>query len=93
MSHTMTYDDAKREVERKLGFFTHLATYVIVNSGLLTLNLLSSPGHLWALWPLMGWGIGLLSHATRVFLHAPTSDWKKHMIARELAKHNHPPAA
>ncbi len=28
------------------------------------INLLTSPGVWWAQWPALGWGIGLLSHAT-----------------------------
>ena len=34
----------------------------IVNGGLLAINLLSSPGHWWFYWPMLGWGIGLAAH-------------------------------
>ena len=88
-----SYQDAKRQVERKIGFFVHLAAYVIVNSGLVLLNFLHNPERPWALGPLLGWGIGLLFHALAVFLNTPGAQWKRRLIERELEKHNHPPSA
>lgn len=52
------------------GFYTHLTIYVIVNGSLLALNLLAG-GPAWAVWPLMGWGIGLAAHGIAVFLGTP----------------------
>jgi hypothetical protein len=52
------------------GFYTHLTIYLIVNSSLLALNLLAG-GPAWAVWPLVGWGIGLAAHGIRVFLGTP----------------------
>ncbi|AMP01116.1 2TM domain protein [Collimonas arenae] len=87
------YQDAQRQVERKIGFFVHLAVYLIVNSGLALLNFLHNPGHPWVLGPLLGWGIGLLFHGLAVFLHAPGAQWKRRMIERELDKNNPIPPA
>lgn len=42
----------------------HGVTYGAVNAGLLLINLLTSPGFLWFLFPVAGWGIGLLHHFT-----------------------------
>lgn len=86
MENTPAYRDAKRHVERKLGFFVHLAVYLIVNSGLILFNLLVVPHRIWAFWPLFGWGIGLLFHAVAVFLNAPGAAWKQRMIENELKK-------
>ena len=55
-------------VRQLRGFYTHLSVYLAVNAGLLVINLVSSPGRLWVVWPLAGWGIGLLIHAAGVFL-------------------------
>ncbi|WP_246542254.1 2TM domain-containing protein [Collimonas antrihumi] len=87
------YQDAQRQVERKIGFYLHLATYLIVNSGLLLLNFLHNPGRPWVLGPILGWGIGLLFHALAVFIRNPGAQWKRRMIERELEKHNHIPPA
>jgi len=89
---TTTYRDARRHVERKIGFYTHLAVYVVVNGGLFLVNFMFSPGKVWAVWPLFGWGIGLLFHGLGVFLHAPGTPWKQRMIENELKKHHHPNA-
>ena len=86
MDNTENYRDAKRHVERKLGFYMHLSLYLIVNTGLLTLNLSSGSGKPWAVFPLLGWGIGLLFHGLAVSLSAPGAKWKQRMIDRELKK-------
>jgi len=78
------YRDAKRHVARKIGFTIHLTVFLLVNSGLLLLNLLHTGGVLWAAFPLFGWGIGLLFHGLAVFLHTPGSGWKQRMIENEL---------
>lgn len=87
MENTITYRDAKRHVERKLGFFIHLAVYLVVNCGLMLFNFLVVPQKLWAFWPLLGWGIGLLFHGLATFLSAPGAAWKQRMIENELNKH------
>lgn len=86
MENTIAYRDAKRHVERKLGFYAHLSVYVIVNTGLIALNLSSGSGKPWALFPLAGWGIGLLFHGLAVSLYAPGAKWKQRMIEKELKK-------
>jgi nitrate reductase gamma subunit len=94
MQNTITYQEAKRHVERRIGFFIHLTVYALVNSGLIIGNLLHYKGTFWALAPLFGWGIGLLFHGFAVFLHAPGAAWKQRMIEKELNKNNHqPPSA
>ena len=45
------------------GFRTHLIVYVAVNVLLVVLNLAVSADKLWFIWPLLGWGVGLLGHA------------------------------
>src|SRR5690606_19466184 len=41
-------------------FYTNLATYAVVISFLFILNYTTSPGYMWAWWPALGWGFGLL---------------------------------
>ena len=52
---------------RRQKFFGHLRTYVIVNSILALMNLLTSPGYPWVLWCVLGWGIGLAFDASDAF--------------------------
>ena len=75
---------AVRRAHAKLGFRTHLTVYVIVNLGLVALNLATSPHYLWFLWAASGWGIGLVAHGASVYLGG--SNLRERMIARELER-------
>ena len=56
----------ERAEKAKSAFHVHGVTYAAVNSLLLLINVIFSPGFLWFLFPLTGWGIGLLHHYTEV---------------------------
>ncbi len=59
----------QRAVERRdalRGLYGHASSYIVVNAGLVVVNLLTSPDYLWVVWSLFGWGIGLGSHAIGV---------------------------
>ena len=56
--------------EALVGFAIHLVNYLAVNVVLLVINLFASPGVPWAIWPLLGWGIGVASHGAGVFFGA-----------------------
>ena len=67
---------AKRdaEVERRKGesqvlrdFWSHVATYALVNGGLVLMDIVPDGKIDWAYWPLLGWGIGLACHVVSVF--------------------------
>ena len=53
--------------ERRIGLYTHLVIFVVVNAGLTTLNLVRRPDKLWFYWPLLGWGAGVALHAWIVY--------------------------
>lgn len=58
---------AKKRVEDIKKFYGHLTTYIAVNTFLMVINLYTEPAFLWFLFPLFGWGIGLLSKGMRVY--------------------------
>jgi hypothetical protein len=80
------YQKAKERVEDLRGFYRHLAVYVIVNLGLFLINMMASPGSLWFIWPLMGWGIAIVLHALRVFGGSLGSNWEEKKIAELMEK-------
>lgn len=49
------------------GFWIHLFFYVLVNAGLITLDLSRRAERTWFYWPLGGWGIGIACHAWSVY--------------------------
>jgi len=53
---------------RKLGFYSHLWSYLIVNAALLLINNFT-PGPWWFQWPVLGWGIGLAFHFKAIFFN------------------------
>ena len=54
---------APESLNPRLSFYVHLGVYVAVNALLIAINLSASPDALWFQWPLLGWGIGLGTHA------------------------------
>lgn len=50
-------------------FHNHLRSYTIVNGILIMMNVFTTGfrGNFWALWPILGWGIGLLFHASDTY--------------------------
>ena len=65
-SVTLTdYQKANRKMkmgQAKIGFTIHLAAYLLVNTLLITINLLFVPAFYWFVFPLIGWGIGVTMH-------------------------------
>ncbi len=52
---------------RRKGFWGHLVSYLAVNLFLIVLNLITSPSYFWAIFPLLGWGLGLFFHWWNVY--------------------------
>jgi len=53
---------SKRKTEALVLFWIHAASYFGVNLFLVALNILTGSKNFWALWPIAGWSIGLLTH-------------------------------
>jgi len=82
------YIKAKKRVEEIKGFYGNLIAYIIVNIGLLVINLLTSPNYLWFFWPMLGWGIGVVFHGMKVFNYMPFigKDWEEKKIKEFMDK-------
>lgn len=57
---------ARRRAGAKLGWYIHALVFVLVN--LLLAVLSASSGRGWAIYPALGWGLGLAIHGTVVFM-------------------------
>ncbi|HEY4618409.1 MAG TPA: 2TM domain-containing protein [Flavobacterium sp.] len=84
------YDRAKKRVEEIKGFYENLTAYIVVNMGLLVINLLTSPDHLWFYWPMIGWGIGVAIHGMKVYNYLPFlgKDWEERKMKEFMDKEN-----
>ena len=84
----LTEDEARERIESEREFYGHLAIYLVVNAMLMVLNLITSPGSLWFIYPLLGWGVGLAAHAASVFgLPGMGRAWEERRT-RELMGHD-----
>ena len=75
---------ALRRAKAKLGWFVHAAIYALVNLGLIALSLAN--GRSWAIYPLLGWGVGLLAHGLSVWMLPPGGALLGSMVERERAR-------
>jgi hypothetical protein len=85
MSSNMTPEDierlAHRRAARKMGWYIHALVYIAVNIGLALLS--SFSGRHWAVFPALGWGLGLLIHGLVVFVAPPGSQFREGLVQRE----------
>ncbi|MFC1917632.1 2TM domain-containing protein [Chloroflexota bacterium] len=81
------YEKARKRVEEKKGFYTHIVVYIAVNTLLVLIWAFpSGGGYPWFLWPLGGWGIGIFFHFMSVFVFSKETDWEKREIEKEVEK-------
>ncbi len=87
------YERAEKKVKARVDFFRHLAAYLVVN-GLIFFIWLFTDGlkqgwrNPWFLWPLGGWGIGLLFHCLNVFVFESeaVARYTQRQIEKEMSK-------
>jgi hypothetical protein len=83
---------ARRRVAARMGWITHATVYVLVNAALAVAAF--STGRNWAIYPALGWGLGLVIHGLAVYLAPARDNLRKRMIASEKQKlMAHNPAA
>lgn len=84
------YEQARRRVKEKKRFYSHLTTYLVMGAFFFLLNFVTSPGHWWFYWPMLGWGIGVAIQYFKVFglpgSGAGSSDWENREIEKEMRK-------
>lgn len=75
------YQNAKKRVEEIKGFYSNLITYLIVIPLLVYLNY-KTTDFPWAIFPAVGWGIGLLFHGICAFGFNPLlgRNWEERKI-------------
>ena len=62
------------------GFLIHFSVFVVVVGSLAALNLYHST-HIWFIWVLAGWGIGVAAHDLALLLRAPV--WREAIFTDE----------
>ena len=86
MENSEAYQSAKKRVEAKMGFYTHLSVYASVILFLAIINFMTSTGTVWVHWPMLGWGIAVVIHAAVVFVFPGRFAVTEQMIEKEMGK-------
>ncbi len=77
-------DAAVKRLGKRRDFHSHLLVFAMVNGLLVVVWFMTtSPGFFWPVFPIFGWGIGLVMHAWDVYL---THDFTNAEIDREIAR-------
>ena len=77
---------AVKQLKKKRDFYGHLLAYISVNTMLVVIWSMTSHGFFWPVFPLLGWGIGVVMNAWDVFRGDFTEDQIEHEVAR-LQRH------
>jgi hypothetical protein len=84
--------EARRILRRRV-FLLHLSIYLATNFSLVVIWALTGAGYPWFVFPILGWGIGLVAHGVVAYL---LSDPEEIVLRREqqrLAAAPHDPPA
>ncbi len=81
---------ANLKAKKLRDFYSHLRTYLIVNSLFFVLNWIASPGDWWVLYPIIGWGFCLTINAIDAL--SPFSgfdeEWEERKTIELIKKYN-----
>jgi 2TM domain len=73
---------ALTRLKKKSEFKAHLIVYVLVNALLITVWAMTGAHFFWPVFPLAGWGIGVVMNAWDVYRKPPSED----RIRREMER-------
>lgn len=81
------YERAKKRVDELKGFYIHMAIYLIMVPVFIFLNF-KTTSYPWAMFPIIGWGLGLSGHAMEVFGYNPFlgKNWEERKIREMMRK-------
>lgn len=72
---------ARKRAGMRLGWLIHASVFVAVNALLAVLSL--SSGRAWAIYPFLGWGLGLTIHGLIVMVARPGGGLMEQLVERE----------
>ena len=87
-NEALAYDRAAKRVKELKGFYGNLISYCLVIPVLIFINLKTVPQYHWFWWPMLGWGIGVASHAFQTFGIGKNWEDKKIRELMEKEKNN-----
>jgi hypothetical protein len=86
---------ARRRAGAKMGWFIHLAVYLVVNLFVFFNSEYGFGYRRWSVGPLLGWGVGVALHGISVFVLGKGSGLRERMVQKErerlMRQHNREP--
>jgi len=88
LTESEIYAQARKRVKDKKDFFVHLSVYAVINLILIFIwgVTMDWRGYPWFMWPMFGWGIGLVFHGLSVFFFDRETNWERSEIEKEVAR-------
>lgn len=88
MEYSSAYQKAKGKAKLLRKLYSHIQTYLIVNSAFFILNYLTDPENLWVLCPIIGWGFFLMIHIVDTYakVYKYNDNWEKRKIEELMQK-------
>jgi hypothetical protein len=76
---------ARKRVQNRIGFWSHLVFYAVVNAGLIVIWSITGRGYPWFAWPLVCWGAAVVVHAFTLQV-GPGSVGEERAVEREVRR-------
>ncbi|OBW96242.1 helix-turn-helix domain-containing protein [Gallibacterium salpingitidis] len=79
---------ALKKVRQIRDFYIQLSIYFVINLLLFLINLIMTPDYWWVIWVVIGWGIGILIKAFRIWVIPIWLDdeWERKKVEQQLNK-------
>ena len=59
-------------LKKKAELRSHVTVYTVINGMLIVIWAVTGRHFFWPIFPMLGWGVGLILHAVDVYSHGPT---------------------
>ena len=74
---------ARKRAGAKLFWYAHAVVYVLVNLFVFAISVHAFGTRRWSVFPLLGWGLGLVFHGISVFMLGTGSGVRERMVQKE----------
>lgn len=74
---------AVKRLKKRRDFYTHLLVYLLVNGFIVGIWAVTGSGFFWPIFPMIGWGIGLVLNGWDVFRD---EEFREQQIQQEIAR-------
>lgn len=74
---------AVKRLKKRRDFYTHLLVYLLVNGFIVGIWAVTGSGFFWPIFPMIGWGIGLVLNGWDVFRD---EEFREEQIQQEIAR-------